>query len=108
MCSAKLERWAECGLGLVLILTDGGGDRPSEETELLRDCGWSGEGMCASFFLVGVSVWSAMAVEGAMVWGAGCDGQQRVLLAELRAALMLMTVNLIAKVPSCSATSQSR
>jgi hypothetical protein len=37
MCSAKLERCDECGLGLVLIFADGGGERPSEEMELLSD-----------------------------------------------------------------------
>lgn len=39
MCSAKLERWAESGVGLEPILSDGGsGLRPSDAAELLRDC----------------------------------------------------------------------
>lgn len=38
MCSAKLERWDACEPGLELILRAGGGERPSEDSELLSDC----------------------------------------------------------------------
>lgn len=56
MCSAKLERWAEgrCGRIGELILSTGGGERPMEDTELLRDC--SGDGA------VGVSLLPSPAI----------------------------------------------
>ena len=60
ICSAKLPR-CECGLGLGLdpIARPGGGERPSEAAELLRDC--SGEGTRPSLLLLGVSNDSAIA-----------------------------------------------
>lgn len=65
ICSAKLPR-CERGSGLEAILrAAGGGERPKEAVELLRDC--SGEGMWPSF--LGVSPCSAMA--GAIEQSAG-------------------------------------
>ena len=49
ICSAKLPRW-ERGSGLEAIFSaGGGGERPMEAVELLRDC--SGEGMWPSFLV---------------------------------------------------------
>lgn len=65
MASAKLERWDDCGPGLGLIFKAGGGERPSDDTELLSDC--SGEvvmGAGAPFFSCAGSAWSAMVMEG--------------------------------------------
>ena len=75
ICSAKLPRWP-CGDGLP-IARPGGGERPSEAVELLRDC--SGEGTWPSLFLLGVSKDSAIVEEGAIL-SAGCDGLECALL----------------------------
>lgn len=73
ICSAKLPRWAR-GSGLDAILrAAGGGERPMEAVELLRDC--SGDGMWPSFLRV--SAFSAMA--GAIQQSAGCCRRCRVL-----------------------------
>jgi len=73
MCSAKLERWEECGLGLEPILSAGGGVRPIEDTELLRD----------GLFTSTASLWSAM-----VSMQAYCEmrGSARRVLAGLRAS----------------------
>lgn len=72
ICSAKLprcDRWSGLDMDMDMdILSDpGGGERPSEAVELLRDC--SGEGVGCSFLLASAS---AM-VEGASMW-AGARG----------------------------------
>lgn len=52
MCSTKLERCDESGLGLEAILRAGGGGvRPTEDMELLRE----------ALLVSGPSVWSAIA-----------------------------------------------
>lgn len=71
MCSAKLERCDESGLGLEPILSAGGGERPNEDTELLSDC--IGETPAEElFFSCAISTLSAMAARSATV-GAGWD-----------------------------------
>lgn len=60
MCSTKLERCEECGLGLP-ILSAGGGVRPIEDTELLREV----------LLTSPASAWSAMAATGTYPRDAG-------------------------------------
>jgi hypothetical protein len=73
ICSAKLPRWFERGSGLEDILrAGGGGDRPNDDVESLRD--WSGGGTWPPFLFV--SALSAM-VEGTTQQGAGCRAGSR-------------------------------
>lgn len=77
IASAKLERCDECGLGLELILRVGGGDRPSEDAELLSDCdGEVAIGAGAPFRVFGVSAWSVIVVGRHEAGGAGCSVKQ--------------------------------
>ncbi len=62
MASTKLDRCEACGLGMELILSaGGGGERPKDDVELLRDC--DGEvliGSGAPFFTFAGTVLSAI------------------------------------------------
>ena len=73
ICSTKLERCEECGLGLP-ILSAGGGVRPIEDTELLREV----------LLTSPPSAWSAIAVTGTyprnVGLGVACLGQCAVVV----------------------------
>lgn len=60
MCSAKLERCDDAGLGLEPNLSAVGGVRPMEDTELLREVSLTS--------IASVLSWSAM-VTAAVFWG---------------------------------------
>lgn len=81
MASAKLDRWDDGGPELEPILRAGGGERPGDKAELLRDC--SGEvvmGVGAPFFSCVDAAWSAIAVEEGTRRGAGCYRKEGLLL----------------------------
>lgn len=74
ICSAKLPRWPR-GSGLEAIFSAGGGERPIDAVELLRDC--IGDGVALPSFLFLVSVFSLI-VESNRDAGAGWGGKECV------------------------------
>lgn len=82
MCSAKLERCEEAGLGLEPSLSAVGGVRPIEDTELLSD---------VSFMSIASSLlWSAMATTA--MFG-GMRGSARSVYGNSWTSINVHTVN---------------